>query len=207
MKTKTVPAAGKIIPVGGKAWSLLLLLAGAIFLGILVGQLADPAEPAAASGIDPAEPSGPPSGSNPQSAARPADVGAPSFGLDQTFTGVWVVLCAFVVIGVVLVVLLKAGRRLGGGNGALHVVDTLPLSGRRLIHLVRCGDRKYLIGNSEKGIHYLASLPVEPAEREVDENPALDPFPGDAAQQTQDQFEDAGEPSFASLLPGGRSLR
>lgn len=54
--------------------------------------------------------------------------------------------------------LLKRGARPGPKNGQVRVVDTVPLGGRRLIHLVRCGDRRYLIGNSERGIHFLASV-------------------------------------------------
>lgn len=108
--------------------------------------------------------------------------------LAPPITGVWVTLALLVLLGGALVLLVRGGRRFAPASGALHVVDTLPLGGRRMIHLIRCDGRKYLIGNSERGIQYLASLPQDAAEREVDD---LAPC-------------DAGEPSFPSFLDGGR---
>ncbi len=108
--------------------------------------------------------------------------------LAPSLTGVWVTLGLFVLLGGGLVLLLRGGRRFAAANGVLHVVDTLPLGGRRMIHLIRCDGRKYLIGNSERGIHYLASLPQDAAEREVDDLAA----------------DERSEPSFPSFLDGGR---
>jgi len=105
-----------------------------------------------------------------------------------SMTGVWVTLFLFMLVGVGLVVLVTRSRRFRAGNGSLHVVDSISLGGRRLIHLIRCGDRKYLIGNSEKGIQYLASLPTDPLENEI--------------ERTLDRRE--GERTFEELLGQGR---
>lgn len=76
-------------------------------------------------------------------------------------------------------------------NGVVHLVDSLPIAPGRSVHLVRCEGRKFLIGNSERGIHFLASLPQNEVER------ALDAVVDDTAAS-----ETEGEPTFESLLAG-----
>lgn len=156
---------------GTRRLLVVLLVACALGVGLGTVALPDAAAPARA-------------------AERPAATAAASFR--PPLQGVWI---AGGLLAALILILLVAVRRAGGvrtGNGDLHVVDTLHLGGRRLIHLVRCGDRKYLIGNSERGIHYLSSLPQGAEERELDEGDDLD-RPG-------------GETPFSRLLArGGRT--
>ena len=60
-----------------------------------------------------------------------------------------------------------AARRFGlrklipGAGGHLEVVDRLALGRRRALLLVRCGDRLFLVGDSDQGLHGCGEMPVE----------------------------------------------
>jgi flagellar biogenesis protein FliO len=62
-------------------------------------------------------------------------------------------------LAAVLVVL--ASRRWGPAPlpRSLSLVERLPLGGRRTVYLVRVGDRVYVIGASDSGLHKLGELP------------------------------------------------
>lgn len=120
-------------------------------------------------------------------------------GADASTTSLWTALLVFAVLGTAAVAILARRARMRPSNGTIHVVDTIALGGRRMLHLVRCGDRKYLLGNSERGIHYLASVPPEPHEQYAEE--VAEP----AIEEAADDPEHAEQP-FASYL-GGRNGR
>jgi flagellar biogenesis protein FliO len=171
-------------PVRARRRAIAVLCAAAAFGGLagLVLLQDDGLGAAARTGTPPAA----------EPAATVAADAAPALpSLGPSLGGLWAVLAVFVVLGVatILVARRAGGRRVA--TGAVHLVDTLPLGGRRMIHLVRCGPRRYLIGNSEQGIQYLASLPAEAHERAVDD-----------AAADGDEAAAGGEPPFASLLRG-----
>ncbi len=108
-------------------------------------------------------------------------------GLDVSWSGV---IAVFVILGCALAALAwvaRRGVRVKRGNGTLHLVDTLALGPRRLLHVVRVNERLYLVGNSEKGVQYLATLPDAALDRTLGDEPAAE-VAGDA------------EPEFAGML-------
>ncbi|MFM2092827.1 MAG: Flagellar biosynthesis protein FliO [Planctomycetota bacterium] len=48
-----------------------------------------------------------------------------------------------------------------GSGGHLEVVDRLALGRRRALILVRCGDRLFLVGDSEQGLQGCGEMPME----------------------------------------------
>ncbi len=181
------PARGK-----GRLEPLIWTLAIATVLGVTAGIVSIPdAEPRASAASVTGTIDDPPARPAAATADGVPDI-APSLG------GLWIAVIVFGAIGLVAVYAIKGGIRFRPSSGVLHVVDTLPLGGRRLIHLVRCGDRKYLIGNSERGIQYLASIPCGPEERDVEER---------AAAYPDSEFDADAEPTFAAFLGRGGALR
>lgn len=89
--------------------------------------------------------------------------------------------------------LMKRTKGARPGNGSVHLVDTLHLGAGRLVHLVRVDGRKFLLGNSERGVHFLASIPQNEFERSIDASL-------DATADEQKAIE--GEPTFDHLLAG-----
>ena len=174
MRQKIIPALLKVLPREAGPRRFLLVLVVAIGLGILAGILSQDHLPMQSGSVAEAIPAAVASDLitqepvDPTAAARDK-LSTSSFGSLPSMTGIWVTLVLFMLLGLALILLLGKHRRFRPGNGSLHVVDTIPLGGRRLIHLIRCGDRKYLIGNSEKGINYLATLPSDPLEKEVEQ--------------------------------------
>jgi flagellar biogenesis protein FliO len=55
-----------------------------------------------------------------------------------------------------------ATRRAGGGR-SLALVESLPVGGRKRLHLARIGERLVLLGETEKDLNLLLSLGEEPA--------------------------------------------
>ncbi len=73
---------------------------------------------------------------------------------------------------------------------SLHVVDVLPLGGRRKLAVVRCYDRSFLLGLGEKEVRSIAELDVEAvlpstAEQAVPETKTIHPV------RSLDDFEEA----------------
>lgn len=132
-----------------------LIVAGTALLGTAVGVLALP-DPGAARAAEPLAET---------AAARPAGMES----LSPDITPVWIGLTILCLAAAATVALTRRARVLRDGNGSIHIVDTQLLGGRRMLHLVRVDGRKYLIGNSERGIHYLATLPQNALEEDVDE--------------------------------------
>ncbi len=100
------------------------------------------------------------------------------------------------VLGVFLAgaaLLMKRTKGARPGNGSVHLVDTLHLGAGRLVHLVRVDGRKFLLGNSERGVHFLASIPQNDFERSIDASL-------DATADEEKAIE--GEPTFDHLLAG-----
>lgn len=117
---------------------------------------------------------------------------APAFpGIDTRFTALWALLLLLSVCAVIAVMVARKARAARDGNGTIHLVDTLLLGGRRMLHLVRVDNRKYLISNSERGIQFLASVPENEVEAEVEE----------LARQAE------GEAPFSAYLNLGGRLR
>ena len=131
----------------------ILLVVGTVLLGTSVGALVGPSSPP------------PEEAESRAAAAAPTRLLAPS---DPSLKGLWIGLTLFSVAAVGIIVLSRRARA-NDGNGTIHLVDTLGLGGRRMVHLLRVDDRKYLIGNSERGIHFLSSVPQNEIEAEVEE--------------------------------------
>jgi len=151
----------------------LVLLIAASALGLIAGVALMPDDDANATTVvfeppppDPSSPSG-------EAAATPTAIPslAPSLG------GLWAVLLVFAGLGVTAIVMARRASKVRSGNGTVHLVDSLSLGGKRMVHLIRCGERKYLIGNSEQGINYLASLPTDAAEQTIDTDVELEARP------------------------------
>lgn len=105
--------------------------------------------------------------------ALPAEQGAPPAlewfdapGVSPV--GLWTTLGVVAAFAAVLFLLLKRARAPRGARGRLEVLDTLPLAGRRFLHLVRCGDLRLLVGSSEAGLFRVAALPPEGAEEAIE---------------------------------------
>jgi flagellar biogenesis protein FliO len=69
------------------------------------------------------------------------------------------------------VLVLYGARRLGVGKaaGPLNLVGRLPLEGRRVIYLVRVGEKVFVIGGSEAGLAKLGELDDLPVEEHASE--------------------------------------
>lgn len=134
-----------------KSLRTALLVAATATLGVVVGVAGMPDAPKASA--------------DDGATSLPAAVG--SAGAD--LTPLWVGLSILVAAAVFLIAVSRRARAIRGGSGAIHVVDTQHLGGRRMVHLLRVDGRKYLIGNSERGIHFLASIPQNELEQEIDE--------------------------------------
>lgn len=179
---------------GGKR--LVLLLIGACLLGALAGLITSPLESKPAPVA--AAPAPPPKAPETPEAPKPADAPATAdsrliSSLKPDLTGVWIALLVFGGLGAAVVFVAKKARLVRPGNGAVHLVDTLALTPGRMVHLVRCDGRKYLLGNSERGIHFLASLPQDAAENEIDER---------AREARPSALEPEGELPFERILAG-----
>jgi flagellar biogenesis protein FliO len=102
--------------------------------------------------------------------------------------------------GAIAMLFARKSRATRPGNGAVHLVDTLSLGAGRRVHLLRVDGRKFLIGNSERGLHFLASVPQNDAERAFDAALGADEAELAAAE---------GEPTFdrnlTSALQGSYS--
>lgn len=150
-----------------KAKLLVLPLTAALVLGVAIGSrdrdstaAASTAStpPASSTQTPPTEPTRAPFGKR----STPALPDTPSL------SGVWMLLLALAAGGVAIVVAAKRTGLARAGNGQLAVVDSIALGPKRLVHLVRCGDRRYLLASSEAGVSCLASLPQELHEAEMD---------------------------------------
>ncbi|MFH0946379.1 MAG: flagellar biosynthetic protein FliO [Planctomycetota bacterium] len=173
MGQKIIPALLKVLPREAGPRRFLFVLLAAIALGILAGTLSKSRLPTeSSSSVAPADAI---EGTTPRSSelagGAKQGLSSTSFAEMPSLAGIWITLVLFMLLGLGVILLLGRHRRFRPGNGSLHVVDTIPLGARRLVHLIRCGDRKYLIANSEKGINYLATLPSDPLEREVEQEP------------------------------------
>lgn len=159
----------------------ILLISGTALLGTTVGVLALPDQQSARA----AEPA------TPKVAGPAGDLSS----LAPDLAPVWIGLTILCIAAGAVVMITRRTRALRSGNGSIHVVDTQLLGGRRMIHLVRVDGRKYLIGNSERGVHFLASIPQNELEEEVDE-------------LTESELQPDGETPFSSYLAlssrGGR---
>jgi flagellar biogenesis protein FliO len=174
--------------LAAKAKLLAVPLATALVLGIAIG--ANDRAPRATAATNPASATG-------ATTAEPttAESQKPALGKRTTPTlpetpslgGVWMLLLALAAGGVVIVMVAKRNGLARAGNGQLAVVDSIALGPKRLVHLVRCGDRRFLLASSEAGVSCLASLPQEPHEAEID---ALSATPG-----AESEFRRLLEPS------------
>lgn len=146
---------------------LALPLLVALACGIAIGAKDDePRATATTASADPANASGTPTSET----AKPA-LGkrtTPTLPETPSLTGVWMLLLALAAGGVAVVMAAKRGGFARAGNGQLAVVDSIALGPKRLVHLIRCGDRKYLVASSESGVQCLATLPQDAHEAEVD---------------------------------------
>lgn len=144
-----------------KAKLLILPLTAALVLGVAIGAR-DRDSTASASTATASEPTTEPT--------RPAlgKRSNPTLPETPSLTGVWMLLLALAAGGVAVVVAAKRSGLARAGNGQLAVVDSIALGPKRLVHLVRCGDRRFLLASSEAGVSCLATLPQEFHEAEVD---------------------------------------
>ncbi len=182
-------------PAGAGLRRVLIFSVLAAVAGVLAGSIAaDGRPPTARAKAEPAD--GPPAveaadvardapalgvrSETPLGAAAP---GMP--GLAPAFDGLGTVTVFLIALLAATLLLVKRGAKTGPKNGQVRVVDTVPLGGRRLIHLVRCGDRRYLIGNSERGIHFLAS--VEPV---LEDGGRVEELPPEEDREGEPTFDD-----------------
>lgn len=124
------------------------------------------------------------------------------------------------VFGVIAAALIHFGRRSGRRPaGPLELLDRLHLGGRRVVYLVRAGERVLVVGGSEGGLTRLGELDAsalprttprrslgarrEPASREPASREPTGALrePGDALQRSRG----AGEVPSASQEPQGAS--
>ncbi|MFG0319733.1 MAG: flagellar biosynthetic protein FliO [Planctomycetota bacterium JB042] len=191
-------------PAGAGLRRVLIFSVLAAVAGVLAGSVAsDGRPPTARAKAEAAVPEEPPAVDSPPGASGEAGAAAPALGLRReppagasapampglapAFDGLGTVTVFLVALLAATLLLVKRGAKTGPKNGQVRVVDTVPLGGRRLIHLVRCGDRRYLIGNSERGIHFLASVdPVLETE---------EPAPARAPEEDRE-----GEPTFDDVF-------
>lgn len=156
------------------------------------GQEKAVSKEAATPTTDPSQSKDPPAGSTRGFlAGKESTPNALAKALAPDFTGLAIVGGILGVFTLVAFFLSARTRQRRISNGVVHLVDSLPIAPGRSVHLVRCEGRKFLIGNSERGIHFLASLPQNEVER------ALDAVVDDTAATAAE-----GEPSFESLLAG-----
>jgi flagellar biogenesis protein FliO len=129
---------------------------------------------------------------------RPASPRLELTGLEADVSGLIVAIVALAGFAFLALILARRGR-FGArpNNGQVHLVDSLRLGPTRSVHLLRCDGRRYLLGDSERGIHFLATLPPTETER------AIDAVVGDPESELASSLE--GEPGFERLLAG--SLR
>jgi len=160
----------RVRPAGATLRRLLLFSLLAAAAGILAGTVASVEPSTSASALEQTLDAGlerpdAPIGDDERADAAPltghpapeADtLGIPP--LAPAFEGAGTVIFFLGLVLAAALLLVKRGARKRPVSGQVRVVDTVPLGGRRLIHLIRCGDRRYLIGNSERGIHFLASV-------------------------------------------------
>jgi flagellar biogenesis protein FliO len=75
------------------------------------------------------------------------------------------VTCILLVFGAIAALLVRLGRRSPGRNsGPLELVARLPLEGRRVVYLVRAGERLLVVGGSDAGLTRLGELEASAAE-------------------------------------------
>lgn len=158
---------GRLRP-GSRRNTLFLVgaFSAALAAGAAVGLLAGQDPPAAARTVPASEP--PP-------AAPPVE--APELPTE----GLWTAGAFLAVLVGAALFLVRRGPRLRAGGRQVRLVESLPLGPRRRLHVVRCGDRRYLIGDSERGLTYIATL---------------EPLLEDEANRSPGE----GEPSFDDVL-------
>ncbi len=194
MQSDTVPTAGPTLRSLFRSKHPLVRIASiciplaAIGAGIAIGLASGAGDrPAAAASTAPAEPAATPLTTLPKP-TLPA-------GLDTSWTGVVGVFAVLVAGLAALTLVARRGLRVKRGNGALHLVDTLALGPRRLLHVVRVNQRLYLVGNSERGVSYLATLPDSALDAAAAET--VDPADGRA-----DGDELEAEATFSRVFSG-----
>ncbi|MCL4559584.1 MAG: flagellar biosynthetic protein FliO [Chloroflexi bacterium] len=109
------------------------------------------------------------------------DLAASTAGQGETIDNpVWLAFTVFLRLGVVVLFILGcalAVRRWKGGplksaSRRLKVIETLHLSPRRALHLVRVGDREFLIGATDQSIGMLSEIEGMPMPAPEDRAPA-----------------------------------
>jgi len=108
----------------------------------------------------------PGAGASPSEAAAPRPAGALEWFDAPAVSpvGLWTALLVLAACGAALFLFLRKARAPRGSHGRLEVLDTLPLAGKRFLHLVRCGELRLLVGSSEAGLFRVAALPQEGAD-------------------------------------------
>jgi flagellar biogenesis protein FliO len=179
------PAGSPFSPLSKGALRFVVLLAAACLVGALVGVLTEPLadKPGAAAAAP--EPAAPATAVATAAAQPPAASVVDALAPD--LRGLWFAALALVGFAVVAVLLARRARAVRASSGVVHLVDTLALGAGRSVHLLRCEGRKYLIGSSERGIAFLASLPQNEVERALDQGPEI-------------KGDGEGEPAFERVL-------
>lgn len=111
------------------------------------------------------------------------------------------------VFGAIAAALVRFGRRPGRRRaGPLEVLDRLHLEGRRVVYLVRAGERLLVVGGSEAGLTRLGELDATTLPSDVLQRPIADGGTGHGSQPGECP-ETSGGPEAGSELPGGALSR